>query len=134
MVKLLIPIKSDHNNEDLLNEQTELNDLTVESKFGRSLHFLVYDTKNEDTKIILNQNQHFGGNIPPHILAKENNIDFVLAAHMGYHLYLGFKNNNISILQVDINKSVTSLINDYKQNRLFNLQEPKVGACCSKNH
>ena len=133
MTRLLIPIK---NNSDLVNRDfIDLNKLFVEPKFGRTPYYLIVDQIDQELKLIQNTNHHFGGTDTPVSIVAKNAVDTILAAQMGYGPYIGLRNNNVHIYQVESNLSVNLLINKFNSGELKTMQLPPEGMCCSgKRH
>lgn len=129
MAKLFMPIKSP---DGVLSEkELDLNTTFVERQFGRSTHYLIFDTETEEKNLVANTNHHFGGTDSPVSIANKNQANIVLAAHMGYGPYLTFKESNIPIYQVGDNVTISDLINMLREGRLEKMSRVRKGTCCS---
>ncbi|MHA2028663.1 MAG: NifB/NifX family molybdenum-iron cluster-binding protein [Candidatus Kariarchaeaceae archaeon] len=129
MAKLFIPMKIRNNAKD--NEKFDLEDLTVETRFGRTPYFMLIDSDSMKYEIIPNSNHHYGGRDSPVMIASKYNANVVLAAHMGHGPYVDFKSNHISVYQVGPNMSIKSAIEMFNSDELSQMKLPDIGTCCS---
>ncbi|MHA2275986.1 MAG: NifB/NifX family molybdenum-iron cluster-binding protein [Candidatus Kariarchaeaceae archaeon] len=129
MAKLFIPMKM--SNKSINTDRYNLEDLTIETRFGRTPYYMLIDSESMKYQIIQNSNHHFGGKDKPATIATNYDANAVLAAHMGHGPYLGFRGNGISIYQVDPDISVKSAIKMFNSGNLSEMQLPPRGTCCS---
>lgn len=129
MAKLFMPIKSP--NRIHSENELDLDNTFVERRFGRSTHYLIFDTETEEKHLVPNTNHHFGGADSPAGIAKNNRANTVLAAHMGYGPYVNFNQNNIPIYQVEDNVAISDLINQLREGKLEKMAPITKGTCCS---
>ena len=124
-----MPVKSP--NGITTEQELDLDNTFVERRFGRSTHYLIFDTETEKKQLVPNTNHHFGGADTPAGIAKNNDVNTVLAAHMGYGPYVNFNQNKIPIYKVEDNVAISDLLAKLREGKLENMAPITKGTCCS---
>ncbi|OKY77310.1 MAG: putative Fe-Mo cluster-binding protein, NifX family [Candidatus Methanohalarchaeum thermophilum] len=55
----------------------------IDGHFGRSRTYTLYDTENDETKVIPNKGEHMGGTGKPPELLNEKGVDIMLCRNLG---------------------------------------------------
>jgi predicted Fe-Mo cluster-binding NifX family protein len=127
MVKIFAPIKLNQNQDTF-----ELENVFLNESFGRTPHYILFDTNNEQYDIIQNTNHHFGGNDTPMTIIARNQPDIVLASHLGTKPFNGINGLGVKIKRAN---AEIPLVNLFKSvDKLEDLPEPLPGASCGCSH
>ena len=103
----------------LITSQGNNKDSLMSPKFGRCSYFYIYDIDSNVEEIIKNDAANAGGGagIQSANFVIDNNIDVLITGNLGPNASEVLNESEIKILTAPI-KSVSEIIEDYKQKRL----------------
>lgn len=103
----------------------------IDTRFGRSKYFIIYDTNNKNYTVLNNQvNQSVaqGAGIQTAQNLVNQNIDVLLTNNCGPKAFKVLSTAEVKIYLTDVNSTVNEAISSFNSNKLNLMKDPNVDA------